>query len=1041
MLSLGAIVRLISDPTKWGSIVGERLTADGAREHRVLWTRSATMTWVSPDSLEPVDEGDLTWVSQDRFRAELLMFKRYHEFSDVVFSMGWSKTEFLPYQFKPVLQFIQQDHTRGLLIADEVGLGKTIEAALIMQELKARDALRRLLVVCPANLVKKWQDELSHRFGIDLIQWRKGEFEELARKQRAGHNDAFAVVTSLEGVRLLDPLTLLDESGVAFDLTVIDEAHHMRNRETANFALGRELGMISDRLVLLSATPLQTGQDDLLSLLRIVDRGTFDDMRTWEFEQFLRPNRYVNRAVSLLGDKKATADDVLAALAPLNTDNRQSARNPIVADVVAEIAQQPDLTTSRRVAIRSDLLALHTLAPYYSRTRKRDVQAGATRNPKVMQVELAENETAFYAAWVAFLRAREFHKTTGVPSVLPIIQRERLAASSIQAARAKAEVLMSGISDDELGSGFEGEYDEYDPDDDAPGQWRRSSWDGVPSLKKATRDLKRATRQLGDTDTKLDEFMKLLSGLLGENPHRKILLFTFFRDTLANLQERLKAVPIGCSSISGSVPPKERHSLVSHFRDTSGLNVLLSTEVGAEGIDLQFCDVIVNYDLPWNPMRVEQRIGRIDRYGQRADQVVVASFFTSTEIDLRILRRLYARINVFEQSVGGIEPILGPIISQLQADAFRGGFTPDQLEERATQEALRAEQEIRDAEEFESNRAELVGHGDIAQQDIAFARKSGRYVSQEELLSLFRRWLDEFDQGIGRISRFSKGVYRVQASEPARSQLRSLIEPGDESAAEPIIAGMDRARRSPITFDSEIARERDDVAYLHLHHPVVRAMIRDLNPPDKPPEWIERVAAFTMPARVRRDAGDAPIALAIFRLKLSGGIYQRGVYQIGGASGGQRKTEPSRMLAVAIDIETLAHRDDLGDSLLAALHKARKAEPPAAFTVERAKRVEQAALDAGRQIREELQEREGRLQQARIAVRRESQARFYEGRLRTHQERRDRYLQDAPQWRSFNGRLQAEERRRDRALDALERLGKPTVGINLLSMAVFTPQA
>ena len=1033
MLSLGTEVFMISDPTKRGAIVGERQTADGAPEHHVLWTRSATKTWESPDSLEAVDEGDLAWVSQDSFRVELLKFKRFHEFNDVVFSMGWSKTEFLPYQFKPVLQFIRQDHTHGLLIADEVGLGKTIEAGLIMQELKARDALRRLLVVCPANLVKKWQAELSYRFGIDLIQWRRGEFEELARKQRAGHNAAFAVVTSLEGIRLLHPPTLLDESGMAFDLTVIDEAHHMRNRETANFALGREIGMISDRLVLLSATPLQTGQDDLLSLLRIVDRGTFDDMGTWEFEQFLQPNRHVNRAVSLLGDKKATADDVLGALAPLDTGNPQSARNPIVADVMSEIEQQPNLTPSRRVAIRSDLLTLHTLAPYYSRTRKRDVQDGATRDSNVILVELTETEIAFYRAWVAFLRAREFHKTTGVPSVLPIIQRERLAASSVQAARAKAEILVSGISDAEVDSGFEGEYDEYDPDDDVPGQWRRSSWDGVPSLKRAARDLKRAARQLGDTDTKLDEFTKLLRSLLGEDPHRKILVFTFFRDTLANLQERLRTAQIGYSSISGSVPPEQRHGLVSRFRDTPGLSVLLSTEVGAEGIDLQFCDAIVNYDLPWNPMRVEQRIGRIDRYGQRAEQIVVASFFTNTEIDRRILDRLYTRINVFKQSVGGIEPILGPIISRLQADAFRGGLTPEQLEERANQAALRAEQEIRDAEAFESSRAELIGHGDIAQQDIAFARESGRYVSQEELLSLFRRWLDESDHGIGRISRESKGVYRAQASEPARGQLRSLIESGDESAAEPIIAGMDRAKRSPITFDSDIARTRDDVAYLHLHHPVVRAMIRDLDQ-DEPPVWIERVAAFTMPAQVRRTAGEAPIALAIFRLALSGGIYQTG-----DAPGGQRKKESSRMLAVAIDIETLAHRDDLGDPLLAALHKARKADPPAAFTIERAKRVEQAALDAGRQFAEELQERERRLQQSRIAVRRESQARFYEGRLRTHRDRRNRYFPDAPQWRSFNGRMQAEERRRDRALAALERLGEPTVGTDLLSMAVFTP--
>ena len=961
------------------------------------------------------------------------MFKRFYEFDDVLFSMGWSKTEFLPYQFKPVLQFIRQGHSRGLLIADEVGLGKTIEAALIMQELKARDALRRLLVVCPANLVTKWQAELSHRFGMELVEWRKAKFEELARRQQSGYDDAFAVVVSLEGIRRLKPPSLLDESGVAFDLTVVDEAHHMRNRETANFALGRELGMISDRLILLSATPLQTGQEDLLSLLRILDRGTFDDMGSWEFEQFLSPNRYVNRALSLLGSRNATSDDITEALAPLAAST-QPASNPIIADVMSEITQSPKLTAERRVAIRSDLLDLHTLAPYYSRTRKRDVQAGALRDSKVVEVSLTDAELGFYAAWVTFLRAREFHKATGVPSVLPIIQRERLAASSIPAARAKAEVLLSGPVNGEADDEFEGEYEEYEPDDSVPGLWRRSTWTDVPSLGKATRDLKRAMRSLGDTDTKLDEFTRLIRSLLGDNPHRKILVFTFFRDTLARLQERLGTIRIGYSSISGAVPPNERQGVVSRFRDTDGRSVLLSTEVGAEGIDLQFCDAVINYDLPWNPMRVEQRIGRIDRYGQEADKIVVASFFTNTEIDHRVLSRLYKRINVFEQSVGGIEPILGPIISRLQADAFLGGLTPDQLEEQAHRAALRAEQNARDAEEFESSRAELVGYGDIARQDVTLARQSGRYVSQSELEAVVRRWLEEFDEGVGRISRGGKRLFRIQASDPARDQLRSSIDPGAESAAaEPIIAGMSRDKRSLITFDAEVAREREDVAYLHLLHPVIRAMVRALDA-DEPPEWIERVAAFAMPAKSRRDGAEAPIALAIFRLVLSGGTYQAGE-----AFGGKQKTESSQMLPVAIDVETMAYREDLNNPLLAALHTARKADPPAMFTVERARRVEQAALDAGRQLARDLEEHERRMQRSRIAVRRENLMRFYEGRLRTHQDRRDRYDRDDPRWRSFDGRMRAEERRRENALAGLEHLGEPTAGIDLLSMAVFTP--
>ena len=194
-------------------------------------------------------------------------------------------------------------------------------------------------------------------------------------------------------------------------------------------------------------------------------------------------------------------------------------------------------------------------------------------------------------------------------------------------------------------------------------------------------------------------------------------------------------------AISGDVPQAARASILSDFETSDDFAVLLSTEVGSEGIDLQFCDAVVNYDLPWNPMRVEQRIGRIDRFGQKSNPIDVWSLFVEGTIDTRILQRLYARIRVFEESIGDLDAILGELIDDLQVAAFEDELRPDELNRLLDQKLLAVERNRQMADELESRWHELSAHQNLYRQRVQDIVDSGRVISPGETAGMTGRWL------------------------------------------------------------------------------------------------------------------------------------------------------------------------------------------------------------------------------------------------------------------------------------------------------------
>ena len=985
----------------------------GSAQYLVRWG-GGRESWVPADRIEAPEPETLAWAGRDDFLADLALLKFFHEFSDVLFSIGSSRTQFLVYQFKPVLQFVRQS-PHGLLIADEVGLGKTIEAALILRELMARGSVERLLVVCPANLRRKWRSELRQRFGVELREMRAPRFREMAdRFHREGDWPGFYGVASLEGLRSTKFEETLVETGVHFDLVIVDEGHHLRNPATRSFELGEALSDQSDHILLLSATPIQTGLSDLQGLLRLVDPAGFRTASLDDLDALLEPNRYINAALALLSrpdpDPGKVATQMRAVLATRH--GAGFGDNGVFASWLQRLDDLRGLTPEATVRLRRDLQRMHTLAPYYTRTRKREVEESAERRAQVIRVPLTEAEQEFYEAWVAFLieRARALNPDTDPGWTISMY--ERMAASSLQAAHARLDDLIADVA---IGDDYEGADPESEPEDAAV---RREP---PPGLETAIRRVEAAAADLPEQDSKLDLFIGLIERLLADKPRRKILVFTFFKSTLKYLKRRLDQAGAGCVAVSGDDRPERRADIIDGFRESADLHVLLSTEVGSEGLDFQFCDAIVNYDLPWNPMRVEQRIGRIDRFGQREPQIAVASFFAEETIDTRILERLYERIGVFERSIGELEPILGPEIAGLQADALTRGLTPEEQKRRAHEAVLRIEQRQQDLDEFESARAELMGQGDLLGQEVENTRSSGRYVSAAEIEAVVRRWVRHVDARNGKLAPTKReAVFDLEITDAGVARVRSWLNAQrmGHPDAQRLLRRLRRKHHAWVTFESELAREYEHLPFLHSGHPIVRTAIDDLTR-SEPPGWIARVGCFALPTEAADTRGGA--ALAVYRLGVHG-------------------LEPQEtILPVAVPADTReVLGDGAGDMLLGALADARGAAPPAELDETAIRSLERAAHEEAELRRSEAEELERGQQAARISVRKATLQRTYGARI----DRAREIQRDAPDeriQRLHAGRARNLTAELQQQLDELDGAPDPSADLELLAMAIFAP--
>lgn len=336
--TLGDRVHLKSDAAWRGAVVGGPRAQPDGFEYEVMASGHAE-AWYAESLLQKVPSSDRPqWQPRDALPRDLVLAKLKNPLSDSLYAYRASRTVFEPYQFRPALKFLGSDQ-QGLLIADEVGLGKTIEAAIIYLELKARMDISRVVVLCPSRLTKKWQDELRNRFEeefeiLDAPRVRRW-FEDY---QRLGAATSIRAIASFELLRRADFVEQFVEQNIPLDLLIVDEAHHLRNETSATYRLGATLVNAADVVLLLTATPLHLRNQDLYNLLNLLAPEDFNAPDL--FEQQIQPNEHINQASRQVaaGDLRAAHHELRKVEATLLRD--RYLKDPYYLEVVAQLADR-----------------------------------------------------------------------------------------------------------------------------------------------------------------------------------------------------------------------------------------------------------------------------------------------------------------------------------------------------------------------------------------------------------------------------------------------------------------------------------------------------------------------------------------------------------------------------------------------------------------------------------------------------------------------------------------------------------------------------
>ena len=779
----GQRVRFIDNPARQGFTTGNTRKY-GSRLHAQIEFGPGERSYISKDLLEPVDEiEDLKiLLAQDRFGTPqdlqriLTLEKIKGRLTNVFYSMESSNTDFYPHQFKPVLKFIESPVGR-LLIADEVGLGKTIEAGYIWKELIARENARRFLVICPAMLREKWRGDLLNKFGIaaEIIDVR-------TLLDRLGnslvHQQSFVYIASLEGLRT--PASYADENNqqsrailgrllevnsntvdsAILDLVVIDEAGYLRNPGTASNRLGRLLRDAAGHLLLLTATPVQIHSLNLYHLLNLIDPDTFYDQIN--FMEMLEANRPVINALRFVW---RNPPDIESAREQIQRARQQTSfimNHPLLDEVVKILDEDISNDRAKRVRAGHLLEASSLLGQFMNRSRKRDVlENRVERTPQLLSVDFNDAERRIYNHVRDQIRNR--HQGESVLNIFTHILRLRQLASCMVAALEAWEE--HGLTEELIWQDFGLSQDLHDV----------NSFE----LDDATNDLRPADidlEALEKGDSKYSELKRFLKDELNKNPKEKFVIFAFFRQTLIYLRRRLEEDGVDTCLIMGGMGD-EKYTVLDRFAEESGPNVLLSSEVGSEGIDLQFCRFLVNYDLPWNPMKVEQRIGRLDRLGQQSDRISIINFAVNDTIEDRILMRLFNRIDIFRETIGDLEEILGEMTVQLIEDLLAPNLTEEEMERKADDIALAIENKKREQDRLESEAINFFAFSDYIMDAISDTRERGYWLSPEELFNLvsdfFRR---QYPGTTIEPNNVSQHAYSLHLSDDAKLSLLSFIE-------------------------------------------------------------------------------------------------------------------------------------------------------------------------------------------------------------------------------------------------------------------------
>jgi superfamily II DNA or RNA helicase len=739
-----------------------------------------------------------------------------------LYSYLGSKTIFNQHQFKPLLRFLSPGSDERLFIADEVGVGKTIETGIILTELIARGRLDHhtpILIICPNSLGPKWVKEMKDRFRLHfhLHDGRSLRYTlETTLQDGVFPQKYIFSVVGLQLLRREGYLTLLKELDAkrelpTFGMVVIDEAHHMRNPETDSNELGNLLSSITEMMLMLSATPLNLKNEDLYNQMHILNPIAFPDTTT--FETLQTPVIKLNRIRNLIAKNTFEArEEILSQLEELGKEplGKVISSHPGVRDSIERLKDKTPFAPEEAVKYERLFVSLSPLYYSFTRTRKREaLEHQVHREVWEVPVSLSDNEMKFHNDVLEAIKNYHLNKGGDLQAIGFIINtHRRMVSSCIPAIR---NYLGWCIKENRILIMDETKISDEMEDDSQLGIIEID-----PTLKREFVRLLKEAKELENVDSKYNQFKQILEKIFLDPETPQVIAFSFFVRTLEYLKRRLEADGFSVGIIHGGVPlqgNKEqigRYEIMDAFK-RGEYKILLSSEVGGEGLDFQYCHAIINYDLPYNPMRVEQRIGRVDRFGQKSNKIIVSNLFIKGTVDEEIYDRLYRRIRLVKDGIGDLEPILGKELSDVQAAIITGKLTEEQKEELS----LRLETAIASAkiemEEFEKHRKELLSDDYLAKPFNNIVK--GNFVSPEDAVQLTEQCLSTWD-GCSFV-RINDERGELTLSENIISRLEQFLRhPKNVGGYNELQTLVSPENRIKVVFDGSIADSYPDHVFL-----------------------------------------------------------------------------------------------------------------------------------------------------------------------------------------------------------------------------------
>ena len=581
---------------------------------------------------------------------------------DPFFGLSISRVDPLPHQLEAVYDHLLKLARVRFLLADDAGAGKTVMAGLLIRELKLRGLAERILVVCPANLAFQWQRELKEKFDETFLVLKGGDL-----RDQFGVNQWLEqphVITSLDLAKRSEILPGLAQ--VRWDLVIVDEAHRMSwtppARKTGRYALGELLRDTADHLLLLTATPHKGDPGNFSLFLQLLDADAYADVKS------IREAMERRRAPFYLRRTK----EAMVHFPERKPDGTWAAEKIF----------------TRRIP--------HTVA-FEMDGPEHDLYKEVTRFVKRQSTKAAERGDDPRARAVGFLMSLYQRRLASSTHALrkSLENRARRLEEGLKQAEALARAAPADLpGPDEVEEMEEGERERLERMLEAVTLAGNAEQvrEEVAELRQLAMQA-RAVEATG-TEAKLARLEDLLrnEGFF-DRPDKRLLVFTEFRDTLDHLVGRLKDWGFAVGSIHGGMKPGSRDEpgtrLHSEQRFREGaIQVLVATEAAGEGINLQVCNVLFNYDIPWNPNRLEQRMGRIHRYGQRED-CLIFNFAATNTIEGQVLRRLLDKLQEIRDALDddAVFNVVGEVlpaahVERILRDYYAGKLGDTDLEER-----------------------------------------------------------------------------------------------------------------------------------------------------------------------------------------------------------------------------------------------------------------------------------------------------------------------------------------------------------------------